>query len=75
MAEQNKSGNLLKTPRVFSLISLIFEKKCDKSKFSVLARWFKHFSIKIQHSMREKENKRHRIYDLLNAETKPQFLF
>ena len=29
--------------------------------------------IRIQHSMSEQENKRCRIYDLLNAQTKPKF--
>ena len=32
------------------------------------------FLIKIQPSMSEQEKKRQRIYDLLNAETKPNFL-
>ena len=32
------------------------------------------FKIKIQPDMSEKENKRQRIYDLLNTETKPKFL-
>ena len=32
------------------------------------------FKIKIQPNMNEQEKKRQRIYDLLNAETKPKFL-
>ena len=55
----------------FRLISPIFLKKCDKSKFS-LALLFKHLFIKIQPYMSEQEKKRQRIYDLLNAETKPK---
>ena len=33
-----------------------------------------HFKIKIQSNMSEQEKKRQRIYDLLNAVTKPEFL-
>ena len=50
------------------------KKKSNKSKFLWLALLFKHFSIKIQPNMSEQEKKRQRIYDLLNAETKPKFL-
>ena len=32
------------------------------------------FKIKIQPNMNEQEKKRQRIYDLLNAETKPKIL-
>ena len=32
------------------------------------------FLIKIQPNMSEQEKKQRRIYDLLNAETKPKFL-
>ena len=47
------------------------KKKHNKSKFSWLALLFK---IKIQPNMREQKKKRQRIYDLLNAETKPKSL-
>ena len=57
----------------FWLISLILEKKNDKSKFSWLALLFKHFFIKIRPNMSEQEKKRLGIYDLLNAKTKPKF--
>ena len=49
-------------------ISWIFEKECDKSKFSWLALLFKHFFIKIQPNMSEQEKNQQRIYDLLNDE-------
>ena len=56
----------------FSLISSIFKKKKrDKSKFSWL---FMQLFNKIQPNMSEQEEKRQRIYDWLNAETKPNFL-
>ena len=62
--------------RIFCLISQIFEKKKrDKSKFSWLALLFKHYSkLKFTLKIIEWEKKRQRIYDLLNAETKPKFL-
>ena len=43
----------------------------------MLALLFKHFlkKIKIQPNMRKQEKKRQRIYDLLNAETKPKNFF
>ena len=44
---------ILKT--FFSLISPLFEKKCDKSKFSWLALSFKCFLIKIQPNMSEQK--------------------
>ena len=59
----------------FCLITPIFWKKNDKSKFSWLALLFNHFFIKIQPNMSEQEKKQQRIYDLLNAETKPKFLY
>ena len=59
--------------RFFSLISpIFFLKKGGKSKFSWLDLLFKHFFVKIQPNMSEQEKKRQRIYDLFNAETKPQ---
>ena len=59
--------------KTYSLIWLIqFMEKPDKSKFSLLALLFKHFFIKIQPNMSEQEKKRQKIYDLLNAETKPK---
>ena len=42
-----------------------------KFEFSWLALLFKHFFIKIQPNMSEQEKKQLRIYDLLNAQTKP----
>ena len=57
-----------------------FWKKCDKSKFSWLALLFKHVFNKknppIMHAQktRQKNKKRQRIYDLINAKTKPTFL-
>ena len=44
----------------------------DFGKFSWLAWLFKHFFMKIQPNMREQEKKQQKIYDLLNAETKPK---
>ena len=51
----------------------MFEKKCDKSRFSWLTLLFKPFLIKIQPNMSEQEKKQQRIYDF-NAETKLKFL-
>ena len=45
-------------------------KKSDKSIFLWLALLFKHILIKIQTNMSEQEEKRKRIYDLFNAETR-----
>ena len=44
---------------------------CHKTKPNPIL-LFKHFFIKIQPNMREQEKNRQRIYDLLNAETKPK---
>ena len=68
---ETKYGIILKT--FYSLISPILKKR-DKSKFLGLTLLFKHFlKIKIQTNMNKPEKKRQRIYDLLNAETKPKF--
>ena len=45
-------------------------KKCNKSKFSLLAVLFKLIFFKIQPNMSEQKKKLQKIYDLLNAETK-----
>ena len=37
----------------FGLICSIFEKKCDKSKFSCLTQLFKHFSLKFSQIWKE----------------------
>ena len=50
-------------------MSLIFEKNTDKSKFSWLTL---SFFIKFQPNVSKQDKKRQRIYDLLNAETKPK---
>ena len=47
-------------------------KKYDKSKFLWLAKKIHHFFFKIQPIISEQEKKRQRIYDLLNAESKPK---
>ena len=52
-----------------SLISPIL-KKVRWIKVSWLSLLFNHFFIKFQPNMREQEQKRQRIYDLLNAKTK-----
>ena len=49
-----------------------FWKKYEKFKFSWLALLFKPFCIKIQPDMSEQEKKQQRIYDLLNAKSKPK---
>ena len=41
----------------------------------MLALLFKYFSIKIPPNMSEQEKKRQRNDDLLNAKTKPKFLY
>ena len=48
------------------------KKKREKSKVSWLVLLFKHFLIKIQPNMSEQAKKQQRIYDLLNAKTKPK---
>ena len=54
------------------MISPIVEKKHNKSKFLWWVLLFQLFFIKIQPNMSEQEKKQQRIYDLLNAETKPK---
>ena len=71
---ESKYGIIFKTFS-FSLIrSILGEKKTHyNSKFSWLAILLKHFfKIKIQPNISEQEKTRQRIYDLLNAETKPK---
>ena len=56
---------------IFSFMSTL--KKRDKFKFSFLAVLFKNFFIKIRLNMSDQEKKNlQRIYDLLNAGTKPK---
>ena len=65
-----KYGIILKT---FFLVWIVqFLKKYDKTKFSWWGLLFQQFLIKIQPNMSEQEKKQQRIYDLLNAETKPK---
>ena len=51
------------------------KKKRNKSKFSWIALLFKNYFIKIQPNISEQKMKRQRIYDLLNADTKPKNVF
>ena len=65
--------NFLK--RFFSLICPLFEKRnVINLNFHDQLLFKQFFSIKIQPNMSEQEKKRQRVYDLLNAETKPKFL-
>ena len=66
----------LRSPTLLFLVWLVQfkEKKRNKYKLSWLALLFKHLFIKIQPNMSDQEKKPQKIYDLLNANTKPKFL-
>ena len=77
IGEEVKYGMIFKTFFLDWLVQFLKKnkKKHDKSEFSWLALLLKHFfEIKIQPNMSDQEKKRQRIYDMLYAETKPQFL-
>ena len=74
LGTEAKYGIIFKTFFFLLIWSVQFLKKIQWSKFSRSALLCKYFFIKIQPNMSEQEKKWQRIYDQLNAETKPKNL-